>query len=127
MSEIRRIGAVEPKTADQLSVSKQARDRFETLRESSRAETERLVEMFGDALAAVRESMGVSEKENTTGAVDASLSYLAVDSNRLVAGSVAGYSLMGAHRIARRRSGPRGHIRESLAILRIDPLARFRE
>jgi hypothetical protein len=127
MSGIRQIGAVEPITADQLSVSKQARDRFETLRESSRAETERLVELFGDVLAVVCESMGVSEVENTTGAVDVSLSCLAVDSNRLVAGSVAGYSLMGPHRIASRRSGPQGHTRDFYGCSRIDPLARFRE
>lgn len=30
-----------------VTIHKQTRDRFETLRESSRAETERLVEMFG--------------------------------------------------------------------------------
>jgi hypothetical protein len=53
-------------------IHKQARERFETLRESARAETERLVEVFGDVLAAVRESMGVSEEENTTGAADPS-------------------------------------------------------
>ncbi len=53
-------------------IHKQARERFETLRESARAETERLVEVFGDVLAAVRESMDVSESENTTGDADPS-------------------------------------------------------
>jgi hypothetical protein len=54
------------------TIHKQARDRFETLRESSRAETERLVEVFGDVLATVRESMEISESEAATGEVDES-------------------------------------------------------
>ncbi len=42
-------------------VHKQARDRFEALREASRVEAERLVDVFGDVLAAVRESIEAPE------------------------------------------------------------------
>jgi len=52
------------------SIHKQARDRFERLRESARAETEHLVDVFGDVLAAVRESMSPSGGELDTGQVD---------------------------------------------------------
>ena len=52
------------------SIHKQARDRFERLRESARAETEHLVDVFGDVLAAVRESMSPSSGELDTRQVD---------------------------------------------------------
>lgn len=51
-------------------IHKQAKERFEALREASRAETERLVDVFGDVLAAVRESMNVSDAESDSGVAD---------------------------------------------------------
>lgn len=51
-------------------IHKQAKERFEALREASRAETERLVDVFGDVLAAVRESMNVSDAEADSGVPD---------------------------------------------------------
>jgi len=47
---------------------KQARERFEALREASRVEAERLVDVFGDVLVGVREALGVSENEQPAGA-----------------------------------------------------------
>jgi TnpA family transposase len=52
------------------NIHKQARDRFEALRESSRAQTEHLVEVFGDVLAAVREAMAATEGELESGRPD---------------------------------------------------------
>lgn len=45
------------------NIHKQARERFEAARESARAETEHLVDVFGDVLAAVQEVMEPTEVE----------------------------------------------------------------
>jgi hypothetical protein len=52
------------------AIHKQAKDKFDRLRESSRAEAERLVDVFGDVLAAVRETIGLSDDEQASGQPD---------------------------------------------------------
>lgn len=52
------------------TIHKQAKVRFEVLRESARADAERLVDVLGDVLAAVRDALGPSDEETESGQAD---------------------------------------------------------
>ena len=53
------------------AIHKRARERLEQLREETRAESERLLDTFGEVLAGVREALGVSPGEQDSGTADA--------------------------------------------------------
>ena len=53
------------------AIQKQARERLEQLREETRAESERLLDTFGEVLAGVREALGVSPGDQDSGTADA--------------------------------------------------------
>ena len=53
------------------AIHKRARERLEQLREETRAESERLLDTFGEVLAGVREALGVSPGEQDSGGADA--------------------------------------------------------
>ena len=66
---------------------KRARERLEQLREETRAESERLLDTFGEVLAGVREAPGVSPGEQDSGVADAAEEVCA-RAGRLVLGAL---------------------------------------
>jgi hypothetical protein len=70
------------------SIHKRARERLEELREANRAESERLLNAFGEVLAGAREALGVSPDEEATGVLDVS-DEICARAGRLVLGALA--------------------------------------
>jgi hypothetical protein len=68
-------------------IHKRARERLEQLREENRAESERLLDAFGEALAGVREALGVSPGEQDSGTADAT-GEVCARAGRLVLGAL---------------------------------------
>jgi Domain of unknown function (DUF4158)/Tn3 transposase DDE domain len=69
------------------AIHKRARERLEQLREETRAESERLLDTFGEVLAGVREALGVSPGEQDSGVADATEEVCA-RAGRLVLGAL---------------------------------------
>src|SRR5262249_61711177 len=86
------------------AIHKRARERLEQLREETRAESERLLDTFGEVLAGVREALGVSPGEQDSGTADATEEVCA-RAGRLVLGAL-GQAGGGAAAGAAHAAGP---------------------
>lgn len=70
------------------AIHKRAKERLESIREASRAESERLLDTFGEVLAVVREALGVSAEDQVVGETNVPDS-VCVQTGRMVLGALA--------------------------------------
>ncbi len=70
------------------AIHKRAKERLESIREASRAESERLLDTFGEVLAVVREALGVSAEDQVVGETNVPDS-VCVQAGRMVLGALA--------------------------------------
>ncbi|WP_235965573.1 DUF4158 domain-containing protein [Micromonospora rubida] len=70
------------------AIHKRAKEPLESIREASRAESERLLDTFGEVLAVVREALGVSAEDQVVGETNVPDS-VCVQTGRMVLGALA--------------------------------------